>query len=176
MLSKERLCWMYKIMYTSRLLDDTEIKLKKQGHPVLFQVNGCGHEAIDVAIAAALEPRDWVFPYYRNKALLLGLGYEPFVMLLDALGKPHEKNSRGRQMPAHWYTERVFPCASPTGVQFLPAVGCAQASEYFRRHKKLAEGRDYTPGEVTLVTTGDGATNQGDFWEAVNAACLYNLP
>ena len=178
---KTDLMWMLKVMLTSRFVDDTEIKLAKRAtadNRALFQINGCGHEALGAAIALAIKPHDWVFPYYRDRALLLGRGYPPLAMILDALGKEHELNSHGRQMPSHWQYENTFPCASPIGCQFLPAAGCAEATLFYededlqiKDHKK-----NYTPGEVTIVTGGDGFYCQGEFWEALNIACIKKLP
>ncbi|MDO8536794.1 MAG: dehydrogenase E1 component subunit alpha/beta, partial [bacterium] len=173
MLSKEKLLRMYKIMYTSRLIDDTEIKFKKQGSS-FFEINGCGHEALGAAIGAAIKPHDWVYPYYRDRALLLARGYSILDMMLDALGKEGERNSWGRQMPSHWSHEKTASCASPTGVQFLPAVGCAEASLYFEKYG--IENHGHVQQEITLVTSGEGACSQGEFWEAINAACIMNLP
>ena len=67
-------------------------------------------------------------------------------------------------MPSHWghKSYNIVSASSPTGTQFLQAVGCAEASRY----------RDPQTDEVTLVTSGEGATSEGEFWEALNAACL----
>ena len=71
-------------------------------------------------------------------------------------------------MPSHWgHTScNIVSASSPTGTQFMQAVGCAEASRY----------RDPGTDEVTLVTSGEGATSEGEFWEALNAACLNRLP
>src|SRR5262249_51200011 len=110
---------------------------------------------------------DWVFPYYRDRALCLTLGMTPLDMLLAAVGAGSDPASGGRQMPSHWGHPQlhIVSSSSPTGTQFLQAVGCAEASRY----RGIAD-------EVTLVCSGEGGTSEGEFWEAMNAACLNALP
>jgi len=165
-LTPEALTRSYRTVYTSRRLDDREIILKRQNR-IYFQISGAGHEVIGAAAALALEPgRDWVYPYYRDRALCLALGVTPEEMLLQAVGAGRDPASGGRQMPSHWGSRpwRIVSASSPTGTQFLQAVGCAEA------------GRLLGAAEIVLVTGGDGSTSEGEFWEALNAACLGRLP
>ncbi len=167
-LSQDRLRHAYRMMLTSRRLDDREVLLKRQNR-IYFQVSGAGHEAIQVAAALHLRPgADWVYPYYRDRALCLTLGVTPFDMLLQAVGAAADPASGGRQMPSHWGSAalNIVSSSSPTGTQFLQAVGCAEAHRYL----------DPDSEEVTLVTSGDGTTSEGEFWESLNLACLGKLP
>jgi 2-oxoisovalerate dehydrogenase E1 component len=155
-------------MHTSRRLDDREVALKRQNR-IFFQVSAAGHEAIQVAAGMVLRPgHDWLFPYYRDRALCLALGVTPYEMLQQAVGAAADPASGGRQMPSHWGHRQlhIVSSSSPTGTQYNQAVGCAEASRY---------AGDPT-GEITLVTSGEGATSEGEFWEALNAACLQRLP
>ncbi len=187
-LSREQLIEAYRIMYTSRRLDDREILLKRQ-QKIFFQISGAGHEAVGLAAGFALKPGyDWFYPYYRDRALCLALGATPLDMLLMAVGAAADPQSGGRQMPSHWSFPKlnVVTQSSPTGSQILQAVGCAEAGRYFARHPeaaKKAEG-DYRQfkdvkfhgDEVTYVSLGDGATSEGEFWEAMNTASNSKLP
>jgi len=167
-LEPEDLLKAFRVMYLSRRLDDREILLKRQNR-IFFQISGAGHEAVCAAAGLALRAgRDWFYTYYRDRALCLMLGVTPLDMLLEAVGAAQGVSSAGRQMPSHWGSPalHIVSASSPTGTQFLQAVGCAEAC----RLLELASD------EVVLVTSGDGATSEGEFFESLNAACLKRLP
>jgi 2-oxoisovalerate dehydrogenase E1 component len=187
-LSKQQLINAYRLMYTSRRLDDREIMLKRQ-QKIFFQISGAGHEAVTVAAGLAMKAGyDWFFPYYRDRALCLALGATPYEMLLQAVGAADDPSSGGRQMPSHWGYKRlnVVTQSSCTGTQILHAVGCAEVSRYMIAHPNAAqksagdygEFQDVTfyGDEVTYVSLGDGTTSEGEFWEAMNAAASQRLP
>ncbi|HYL34681.1 MAG TPA: dehydrogenase E1 component subunit alpha/beta [Bryobacteraceae bacterium] len=166
--SREDLIRAYRAMYMARRLDDREILLKRQNR-IFFQISGAGHEAVQAAAGLVFRAsHDWFYLYYRDRALALMLGLTAEQTLLGSVGAASDPASGGRQMPSHWSSPElhIVSGSSPTGTQFLQAVGCAQAYRY------LAPDSD----EVTLVCGGEGATSEGEFWETVNAACLENLP
>ena len=167
-LDRETLIRAFRLMYLSRCLDDREVMLKRQSK-IFFQISCAGHEAIQVAAGMVLKPgSDWAVPYYRDRALALTLGMTAEDMLLQAVGAGRDPSSGGRQMPSHWSSPRlrILTGSSPTGSQYLHALGCATAKSYVAPDSR----------EITLVTSGEGATSEGEFWECMNSACIDRAP
>jgi 2-oxoisovalerate dehydrogenase E1 component len=187
-LSPRQLVEIYRLMLLSRRVDDREILLKRQ-QKIYFQISGAGHEALGVGAALAMRPGyDWFFPYYRDRALCLALGFTPAEMLLQAVGAATDPASGGRQMPAHYGSRalNIVSVSASTSTQVLHAVGCAEAGRYFSQYPEAAakaEGdyrafRDVTfhGDEVAYASVGEGSTSQGEFWEAMNTASNKKLP
>ncbi len=126
-----------------------------------------GHEKVQIAMTMLLKPgKDWFFPYYREKALAIGLGMPLEDIFLHMLSKANDPCGGGRNMSEH-FSSRKLRIVSPTactGTQFLPAVGMARA---IRR-----DGLD----EVVYVSSGEGACSEGEFFEALNWAGREHLP
>ncbi|MGI9055354.1 MAG: thiamine pyrophosphate-dependent enzyme, partial [Pyrinomonadaceae bacterium] len=178
-LSAETLVAMYRTMYLSRRVDDKEIQLKGQ-NKIFFQISGAGHEALLVGAAQAMKPAyDWFFPYYRDRALMLGLGMTAKEMLFAAVGAEADPNSHGRQMPSHWgHKDLNVPSQSScTGSQALHSVGAAEASYRASLVKDLQDKIvGFKGDEVVYMSVGDGTTSEGEWWEALNTACNLKLP
>ena len=186
-LDRDTLIRLYRTMYLSRRLDDREIQLKRQ-NKIFFQISGAGHEAVSAAMGLLLRPGlDWLYAYYRDRALCLMLGVKPVEMLLQAVGAQDDPSSGGRQMPSHWGSTRlnIVNKSSCTGTQFVQATGAAEATLYYdARPKALAQAQKaplgehvhHDPSEIVLVSAGDGATSEGEFFESLNVACAKKLP
>jgi 2-oxoisovalerate dehydrogenase E1 component len=178
-LARDQLLRAYRTMVLSRKLDDKEIQLKNQSL-IFFQISGAGHEAILVAAGLTLRPGyDWFLPYYRDRALCLTVGMTPLEMLLSAVGAKDDPSSGGRQMPSHWGHKglHIVSGSSPTGTQALHAIGVAEAGRYYGRISAIPDRESlFQSDEVVYLSIGEGATSEGEFWEALNAACLERLP
>ena len=178
-MTKEQCVMFYRTMLLSRRVDDKEIQLKRQ-QKIYFQISGAGHEA--PLVAAAMHMRagyDWFYPYYRDRALCLGIGVSPYEMFLQAVGAAADPSSGGRQMPSHWGHAKlnIVSQSSPTGTQCLQAAGCAEASYRIPRLADLkAQVENFHSDEITYVSLGEGTTSEGEFWESLNTACNLKLP
>ncbi len=150
-------------LFLIRAGDLREERLMRQGRGWIH-IPGQGHEAL-AALAAALQPADLLFLYYRDRALFQARGVTPLEMAREFLGTALG-SSAGRAMPMHGSYRRlgIFPPATPTGSQCLPAVGAA----WGLKHKQA--------GGVVLCTIGDAATRQGEFYEAMVQALQDRLP
>ncbi len=156
----------YKTVLTARLIDAKILVLLKQGK-AFFHVGCTGHEVAQVATAAAMRPgHDWAYPYYRDLAFALKYGYTIDDTIREAMHRQGGPGSNGFSMMGHYGKAelRIIAQSSPTGTQYLQAVGTAMGA--------VREKTD----EVVYVSSGEGATSEGEFHEAVNWAARDRLP
>jgi 2-oxoisovalerate dehydrogenase E1 component len=166
LLSKEKLLYALKMMITTRVYDNKAMNYLRQGK-TFFHIAASGHEAVQIAAAMLIDPKkDWLFPYYRDLGIVLTAGVSPFEVFLQQFAKADDPASGGRQLPMHWGHPKInLPSqSSPTGTQFLQAVGVALAN------KRLGINA------ISYVSSGEGTTSQGEFHEAVNWASRDKLP
>jgi 2-oxoisovalerate dehydrogenase E1 component len=157
---------LYRKMLGVYYLEERLKILTRQGK-ISFLASSRGHEKVQVGTVMMLKPRhDWFFPYYREKALAYALGVPLKDIFLHMLSREGDPSSNGRNMPEH-FSSRELNLVSQTactGTQFLPAVGMAKALK--------KDGSD----AVVYVSSGEGATSEGEFAEAVNWATREELP
>jgi len=152
-----------RLMMLSREGDRREGILLRQSKG-WFAVSGMGHEALS-AIESSLVAEDWIFPYYRSRALMLARGLSNYDLALAYHAKK-ESSSGGRQMPGHYSSRahNVFSVCTPTGGSLLPACGTAWGMKL--------QGKNH----VCIASVGDAASRQGEFYEAIAFAIQENLP
>lgn len=152
-----------KLMYASRHGDRREGMLLRQSKG-WFQVSGMGHEALGV-LGVLLRDSDYLFPYYRDRAMVLARGMTSYDLALAYFAKAGS-SSGGRQMPGHYssFEKKIWSVPTPTGANLLPACGVAWSQQL-----QNEDG-------VVIATIGDAATRQGEFYEAVAFAVARQLP
>src|SRR3989441_2552891 len=157
---------LYKKMLGVYYIEERLKILTRQGK-ISFWSASCGHERARAGTVMILKPRhDWFFPYYREKAIAYALGMPVKDIFLHMLSREGDSSSNGRNMPEH-FSSRELNLVSQTactGTQFLPAVGMAKALR--------KDGSD----AVVYVSSGEGATSEGEFAEALNWATREELP
>ena len=146
-----------------------------------------GHEAVQLAAAFLLTEADYAAPYYRDDALLLGLGLRPYELMLQLLAKRDDPFSGGRTYYSHPSLRRpglptIPHQSSATGMQAIPATGMAQAIKYLEGSRSYAAGSNGHQAEpvaqnpLVLCSIGDGAMTEGEVAEALQMAVLHRLP
>src|SRR5918999_2372082 len=165
-LSSGQLVEMYRLIALTRAVDERMWILNRAGK-VPFVISGQGHEGAQVALAFDLRKgHDWVVPFYRSVAMVMSFGMTPREIMLAQFARSNDPSSGGRQMPGHYgaAAHNILSTSSPVATQVLHAVGIALAAKV--RHTD----------QVALIALGEGASNQGDFHEALNFAGIHKLP
>ncbi|MEX2534968.1 MAG: thiamine pyrophosphate-dependent dehydrogenase E1 component subunit alpha [Trueperaceae bacterium] len=155
----------YRDLVAARMLDERLVRLQRMGK-ISFVAPSSGHEGPQVAIARLVKPRrDWLYPYYRDTALVLALGV-PAVEIFGQMMATRADPNKGRQMPAHPGSKdlNIFTVASPIAAHIPPAVGTALSMKL--------QGQ----GDVVITTFGEGATSEGDFHAGINFAGAQGAP
>lgn len=136
-----------------------------------------GHEAIQLATAYQLTKEDWVSPYYRDESLLLGIGFEPYRLMLQLLAKSDDPFSGGRSYYSHPSSleedlPKIIHQSSATGMQTIPTTGVAQGIKYIQEFNL----KHYHKNPVVVCSLGDNSVTEGEVSEAFQFAALHQLP
>ena len=177
-LSKDIVQQAFQLMSTAKAL--TELyEANKEITAKYVHATSRGHEAIQLAMGMQLKPQDFVFPYYRDDSILLGIGMTPFQLMLQLLAKKNDPFSGGRTYYSHPSLRdddkpKIPHQSSATGMQAIPATGVAMGLQY-KEKEGLAE--DYK-GEnpVVVCSLGDASCTEGEVSEAFQMAVLKKLP
>jgi len=180
MLDKIQLLHTYRLMFRAKVMAETY----EANRTITKYVHSTsrGHEAIQLATAFQLGPQDWISPYYRDESLLLGMGWEPYELMLQLLTKGADPFTGGRSYYSHPNSRaedkpKIIHQSSATGMQAIPTTGVAQGIQYLERinsplFKKGAGGE--LP--VVICSLGDASVTEGEVSEALQFAVLKNLP
>jgi 2-oxoisovalerate dehydrogenase E1 component len=180
MLTPDTLLRAYKLMATARAMTDT-YEANRQVCKYVHSTSR-GHEAIQIATGFQLQPCDWVSPYYRDDSILLAIGFQPYELMLQLLAKKDDPFSGGRSYYCHPNSNdalkpSIIHQSSATGMQAIPTTGIAQGIRYLEETNSslLRKGRDGSL-PVVLCSLGDGSVTEGEVSEALQFACLKQLP
>jgi 2-oxoisovalerate dehydrogenase E1 component len=137
-----------------------------------------GHEAIQIALAMQLLPQDYAFPYYRDDAMLLGIGMQPYDLMLQLMAKKDDPFSGGRTYYCHPSLNdadkpKIPHQSSATGMQTIPATGAAMGF-WYKEKTKIAE--DLVDKPLVVCSLGDASVTEGEVAEAFQMAALKQLP
>ena len=177
-IDKKTLQEAYKLMSTARAMSD----LYENNAPVTgkyVHATSRGHEAIQLAMGMQLLPQDWVSPYYRDDSILLGIGMQPYDLMLQLLAKKDDPFSGGRTYYSHPSLNRddmpkIIHQSSATGMQAIPTTGIAMGIQYLEQQNLAKDyGKDMP---VVVCSIGDAAMTEGEISEALHMTALKQFP
>jgi 2-oxoisovalerate dehydrogenase E1 component len=176
---KKFLLHAYRLMYSVKVMAETYETNRNICRYV--HATSRGHEAIQLATAFQLQPNDWVSPYYRDEAMLLGMGWTPYELMLQLLTKKDDPFSGGKAYYSHPNSKRedrpkIIHQSSATGMQAIPTTGIAQGIQYLEtiRNQKSEIRNPESP--VVICSLGDASVTEGEVSEALQFAVLKGLP
>ncbi len=166
----------YELMCTARRMAELYDEQKEIAARYVHSTSR-GHEAIQLAAGMQLQPHDFASPYYRDESMLLGMGLQPYDLMLQLMAKRDDPFSGGRSYYGHPSIRRKgFPTvphqSSATGMQAIPATGMAHGISYLES-QKLLKGKN---NPIVLCSLGDGSVTEGEVAEAFQMAVLKKLP
>ena len=176
-IDKEILLKAYRLMTTAKTMAET-YEANKEITSKYVHATSRGHEAIQLAVGMQLKPQDWVAPYYRDDSILLGMGMQPYELMLQVFAKKDDPFSGGRTYYCHPSLNRPdFPKiphqSSATGMQAIPTTGVAMGIQY---KEKLGLGDQHEDKPVVVCSLGDASCTEGEVSEALQMAALKQFP
>ncbi|WP_417865975.1 alpha-ketoacid dehydrogenase subunit alpha/beta [Xanthomarina gelatinilytica] len=173
-------------MYTAKtmaeLYEDNFKQVSKYVH-----ATSRGHEAVQTALGMQLLPQDYAFPYYRDDAMLLSFGLQPYDLMLQLLAKKEDPFSGGRTYYSHPSLKdqdkpKIPHQSSATGMQAIPATGVAMGIQYLEKQNlsnpniTLSTVQDSQEKPITVCSLGDASVTEGEVAEAFQMAALKQMP
>lgn len=170
----------YRLMYSAKVMAET-YEAKRSICRYVHSTSR-GHEAIQLATAFQLKPYDWVSPYYRDESMLLGMGWQPYELMLQLLTKKDDPFSGGRSYYSHPSSKKIdrpkiIHQSSATGMQAIPTTGIAQGIQYLQTiNSSLFQKGEKGELPIVVCSLGDASVTEGEVSEALQFAVLKNLP
>jgi len=180
MLNRDTLLRAYKLMIASKVMSETY----DANRQICSYVHSSsrGHEAIQIATGLQLHQHDWVSPYYRDDSMMMAMGFQPYQLMLQLMGKKNDPFSGGRSYYCHASNAGnghpgIIHQSSATGMQAIPTTGIAQGIKYIEQNNltTLNKGHD-GDNSIVVCSMGDGAVTEGEVSEAWQFAVLKQLP
>ena len=168
----------YTLMATAKAMTDL-FEANRDVTQTYVHATSRGHEAIQLACSLQLKSVDYLYPYYRDDAMLLGIGMRPYDLMLQLLAKRDDPFSGGRTYYSHPSLRdddkpKIPHQSSATGMQAIPAAGAAMGIQYREKQGLTQEWGDEKP--VVVCSIGDAAMTEGEISEALQMAALKQFP
>lgn len=180
MLNRETLLQAYKLMISSKIMSETYDANRTICS--LVHSSSRGHEAIQIATGMQLHQHDWVSPYYRDDSMMMAMGFEPYKLMLQLMGKKDDPFSGGRSYYCHASNAGnghpgIIHQSSATGMQAIPTTGIAQGLKYIEVNNLTTLNKGHEgDNSIVVCSMGDGAITEGEVSEAWQFAVLKQLP
>jgi 2-oxoisovalerate dehydrogenase E1 component len=177
-ISKDILLTAFEKMATAKALSE-KYEANKEVTAKYVHATSRGHEAIQLAVGMQLKPQDWVSPYYRDDSILLGIGMQPYELMLQVFAKKEDPFSGGRTYYCHPSLNRedmpkIPHQSSATGMQAIPTTGIAMGIQYKEKQGLAIDYNGENP--VVVCSLGDASCTEGEVSEALQMAALKQFP
>ena len=175
---KDILLTAFEKMATAKALSE-KYEVNKEVTAKYVHATSRGHEAIQLAVGMQLKPQDWVSPYYRDDSILLGIGMQPYELMLQVFAKKEDPFSGGRTYYCHPSLNRedmpkIPHQSSATGMQAIPTTGIAMGIQYKEKQGLAIDYNGENP--VVVCSLGDASCTEGEVSEALQMAALKQFP